>query len=99
MKQEHKTPITDEYLNSLTGIMAAEPKNFFYDRLINRLANQEQLASWTFPLKPAWMICTLLVLLLLNTFILAQKDKTIVINPATGIENFASAYDQQISSY
>lgn len=97
MKQQDKTPITDNYLDSLTGITAAEPKDFFYDRLVNRLANEEQLAFWSFPLKPVWLICTLTALLLINAFILIKKDKPT--SSPSDIQSFAKAYDQQISSY
>jgi len=96
--EEYKTPITDEYLKSLAGIEAAEPKDFFYSRLTARLANEQSQKDWVFPLKPIWMICTLAVFLLINTVILTQKSKSLKTDEAS-IEGFANAYDQNISSY
>jgi hypothetical protein len=96
--EQHKTPITDEYLKSLEGIKAAEPSDFFYSRLTTKLANEQSQKDWVFPLKPIWMICTLAVLLLINTIILAQQSKPQK-NEDSSIEGFANAYDQNISSY
>ena len=96
--EQYKTPITDEYLKSLEGIEAAEPRDFFYSRLTNRLANQQVQKDWVFPLKPVWMICTLAVFLLINTIILTQTIKPQKANDSS-IEGFANAYDQNISSY
>lgn len=96
--EQLKTPLTDEYLKSLKGIEAAEPKDFFYSRLTSRLAHEQIQSDWVFPLKPAWMICTLAVFLLINTFILTQKSKPQKIDESN-IEGFANAYDQSISSY
>ena len=96
--EEYKTPITDEYLKSLEGIEAAEPRDFFYSRLTARLANEQTQKDWVFPLQPIWMICTLAVFLLINTVILTQKSKSLKTDEAS-IEGFANAYDQNISSY
>jgi hypothetical protein len=96
--EEYKTLITDEYLKSLEGIEAAEPKDFFYARLTTRLANEQTQKDWVFPLKPAWMVCTLSVFILINTIILTQKSKSLKTDEAS-IESFANAYDQNISSY
>ena len=96
--EQQKTPITDEYLKSLEGIEAAEPRDFFYSRLTSRLANEQIQKDWVFPLKPAWMICTLVVFLLINTLVLTQKSKPQKTDESN-IEGFATAYDQNISSY
>lgn len=95
---QHKTPITDEYLKSLDGIRSAEPKDFFYTRLKSRLANEQRQEDWIFPLKPVWMICTLAVLFLINTIMLTQNNKSQQLSD-NSIESFAAAYDQSISSY
>lgn len=96
--EQRKTPITDEYLKSLEGIEAAEPKDFFYSRLTSRLAKEQTQKDWVFPLKPAWMICTLAIFLLINTIILTQKSRPQKTDESS-IEGFANAYDQNISSY
>lgn len=97
--EKYQTPITDDYLKSLEGIKMAEPKDFFYTRLTSRLSNEQTQKDWVFPLKPVWMIASLAIFLLINTFILAEKyDANKVENQAT-IESFANAYGQNISYY
>jgi hypothetical protein len=99
MKKEQNPPIVEEYLKSLNGMQPAEPKDFLYDRLINKLENEQQDTSWIFPLRPVWMVSALLVLLALNTLLLTEKRKTSKVNEPASIEGFAQAYDLQISSY
>jgi hypothetical protein len=96
---KNKTPLTDKYLESLTGIKQAEPRDFFYSRLINRLENEQFQTTWIFPLKPVWMIATLSLFLVINTVILSQKDKVLDHKEISSIQNFANAYDQNVSSY
>ena len=95
--EQHETPITEKYLKSLEGIKDAEPKDFFYTRLKIRLAKEQK--DWIFPLKPAWMIAALALFLLANTFILIEKSKSDKNAQTASIESFATAYDQNISSY
>ncbi len=96
--EKQKTPITDEYLKSLEGISSAEPKDFFYARLIAKLENEQGQKDWVFPLKPIWMICTLVVFLLVNTLVLTNKSQYQHTDDSS-IASFASAYDQSISTY
>lgn len=96
--EQYKTPVTEKYLKSLEGIEAAEPKDFFYARLTFRLAHEQAQKDWVFPLKPAWMICTLAVFLLINTILLTRGNKPQKTDDSS-IQGFANAYDQNISSY
>jgi hypothetical protein len=96
---DNNTETINNYLESLTGIKAAEPKDFFYSRLITRLENEQAQTTWNFPLKPVWMISTLAIFLVLNTIILKQEHKPIKIDESASIQGFANAYDQNISSY
>ncbi|MDQ7948376.1 MAG: hypothetical protein REI78_12175 [Pedobacter sp.] len=99
MKKIANSQITDQYLESLDGIRPAEPKAFFYDRLIDRLANEQQEDQWSFPLRPTWMIASLTILLIVNTLILLRKDHRTTDRSQATIESFANAYDLQISTY
>lgn len=97
--RERETPITDDYLKSLNNINEAETKDFFYARTKQRLVNEQEQKEWIFPLKPIWMISMLAFLLIVNTLILTQKNVNKQHIKAASIENFAIAYDQNISYY
>jgi hypothetical protein len=99
MTKKNDTNLVDSYLESLTGMESADPKPFFYSRLITRLENEKRQTTWAFPLKPAWMIATLMAMLLLNTFILSRQLSPTKTNDTASIESFARAYDQEISTY
>ena len=101
MKQKC-TPLVDEHLQSLTGMQEATTDEFFYTRLKGRMQDVSPRQSWSLPLKPVWVIGTLILLLAVNGFMLSQQVKTK--KPATvansnSIQNFAESYDQTISSY
>lgn len=87
------------FLESLSGIKAAETKLHFYSKLTTRLELEKQQGLWIFPLKPIWMISTLAILLLLNTFILKDIHQHKKNDDTSSIENFARAYDQELSTY
>jgi hypothetical protein len=97
-EMENKTPLTDKYLESLIGMGSDEPKDFFYSRLINRLENEKFQPAWIFPLKPVWMITTLIIFLVVNTVIITKKER-VVSDESASIQIFANAYDQNVSSY
>ena len=65
--------LVDETLDSLDGVQRAEPKPFFYTRLIGRL-QREQKTVWeamgSFLSKPLVVAAGLCVVLILNGFIL-----------------------------
>lgn len=98
-RNNNANSIADEYLKSLEGLSPAKPKDFFYDRLVNRLTEEKENQPWLFPLKPVWMIWTLAILLIVNLVILTTKKVQKGSADSGSIESFAAAYDQNISSY
>jgi hypothetical protein len=107
--KENFTPLVDEHLQSLKGMQEAGTDDFFYTRLKARMlarqagGQREQTPQgWSFPLKPVWLVGTLVLLLAVNGFMLSQqykaKDKTTAAS-ASSLQNFAISYDQSISSY
>lgn len=99
------TPLTDEHLKALQPMQEAVTDDFFYTRLKARMerAMQEDKAGegWAFPLKPVWVIGTMVLLLAVNGFMLSQeyRQKNDTANgQENGIQQFASSYDQVISS-
>ena len=64
----------EEALKSLEGIIAAEPKPFFYTRLHTRM-EQELLQSKTilgFQLKPVYAYSVIMALIVINTFAISN---------------------------
>lgn len=64
-------------LDSLDGIQRAEPQPFFYTRLMGRL-QRDQRTIWetmgSFLARPAVAFASLFLILLLNVFIVTQRD-------------------------
>ena len=101
MKRDH-TPLVDEHLQSLQGMQEAGTDDFFYTRLKARLEKDRSQQGWSFPLKPAWVVGSLVLLLAVNGFMLSQKFKTGKTQKPTSstLQGFAESYDQTIvSSY
>lgn len=99
--KKNSTPLLDEHLQSMYGMQEATTDDFFYNRLKGRMQKKESQQGWSFPLKPAWIIGTLALLLAVNGFMLSQqiktaKTKTTASSPT--LQNFAESYDQTISS-
>jgi hypothetical protein len=65
MKKDH-TPLVDEHLQSLQGMQEAGTDDFFYTRLKARLEKDRSQQGWSFPLKPAWVVGSLVLLLAVN---------------------------------
>src|SRR5450631_3379772 len=95
------TALVDEHLQAVQGMQEAETDPFFYTRLKARMEKGKTAQGWSFPLKPAWVITTLLLLLVLNGFMLEQQFKTnkSKTTASSSLQNFAESYDQTISSY
>jgi hypothetical protein len=90
--------LLDEYLKSVDGMQEAETDPFFYTRLHARMQKQP---AWLFPLRPAWIITGLALLLLLNGFMTINKFTAAGQSAVVGVsplQDFATAYDLTIQS-
>lgn len=96
------TPLVDEHLQSFQGMQEAGTDDFFYTRLKARIEKERSEQGWSLPLKPVWILSTLVLLLVLNGITLLQQSKTKTTNTGastSSLQNFAESYDQSISSY
>src|SRR5262245_56798288 len=99
--KKNSTPLVDEHLESLLGMQEANTDDFFYTRLKGRM-QQAEPKGWSLPLRPVWVISTLVLLLAVNGFMISQQVKTKALSTASSgnsLQNFAESYDQTISSY
>ena len=97
-KRDTYTRLLDEYLESVQGMRDAETDPFFYTRLSVRM---QQPAAWQFPLKPAWIIAGLALLLAVNGWMVFSRFKTGVPENAlakSSVQGFANAYDFTVQS-
>lgn len=97
--QNTNTPLLDDHLESLMGMEEAQTDEFFYTRLRARMEPPSD--AWNFPLRPAWILGTLMILLGLNGFMLSKEFGTKTIGQkqeSNSIQSFAEAYDQNIHS-
>jgi len=100
--KKNSTPLVDEHLQSIGGMQEAGTDDFFYTRLIARMEREKSEPGWSFPLKPVWIVGTLVLLLAMNGFMLVSQSKTKETTSAvstSSLQNFAQSYDQSISSY
>jgi len=100
--KKKSTPLVDEHLQSLQGMQEAGTDDFFYTRLKARMEKDKAQQGWSFPLRPAWVVGSLVLLLAVNGFMLSQKFKTGKTQKTTSstLQSFAESYDQTIvSSY
>jgi hypothetical protein len=99
--EKKSTPLVDEHLQSIQGMQEVGTDDFFYTRLKARIERNQPQQGWSFPLKPVWVVGTLLLLLAVNGFMLSQRFKTKETKSTASIsslQNFAESYDQTISS-
>lgn len=107
--EKNSTPLVDEHLQSIQGIQETGTDDFFYTRLKAKMLarqsgeeNEKQQQGWSFPLKPVWVLGTLVLLLAVNGFMLvnqsASKETTSTVS-GYSLQNFAESYDQSILSY
>ena len=97
-KKDTHTKLLDEYLESVQGIQEAETDPFFYTRLSARMQEQQ---GWVFPVRPAWIIGGLALLLAINGWMLFNRSKTSVQEDAlakSSVQGFANAYDLTLQS-
>ena len=91
------TPLVDEHLQSLQGMQEVSTDDFFYTRLKSRMEKNLPQQGWGFPLKPVWVIGTLVLLLMTNAVMLTQqwnpKKSTNAISPSSSLQNFAEEFN------
>ncbi len=94
------TPLVEDHLKSLQDMQEVGTDDFFYTRLMARMESKNLQEGWSFPLRPVWVLGTLVILLAVNGLMLSQqlKAKTPVSTTASGLQAFAESYDQSISS-
>ena len=100
--KKNSTPLVDEHLQSIQGMQEAGTDDFFYTRLKARIDKERSEQGWSLPLKPVWVLSTLVLLLAINGITLLQQAKTKATNAGvstSSLQNFAESYDQSISSY
>jgi hypothetical protein len=94
--------ISDEQLENelsiLSGMKEVAPPNFFYTRLKARMDSNSISTEFNFPIKPAFIICSLTLFLLINTIFLARITNEPDTIGDKHIEAFAAAYDQTVSN-
>ena len=95
------TPLVDDHVQSLANMREAETDPFFYSRLKSRMENKTARKFPALPVRPAWVIGTLALLLVINGFMLvnqfsASNTKT---KSSSSLQSFAESFDQTISSY
>lgn len=98
--KEKATPLLDEHLQSLNHMQEGGTDDFFYTRLKARMEKEKAPVGFNFPLKPVWIVATLMLLLLVNGLMLTQQFKTkkSTDTASSSLQNFAASYDQNISS-
>jgi hypothetical protein len=97
MKKDTFSQILEEYLDSVKNLQEAKTDPFFYTRLRAKMQKQD---GWTFPVKPAWIVTTLALLLMVNGFMILNHSKTSEQKTLTSapLQRFALAYDLSIQS-
>ena len=99
--EKKSTPLVDEHLQSILGMQEAATDDFFYTRLKARMEKEKPQQGWSFPLKPVWVVSTLVLLLAVNGIMLVQQfkaKKSTTTTSSSSLQNFAESYDQSISS-
>ena len=91
------TALVDEHLQSLQGMQEAGTDDFFYTRLKARMEKNLPQQGWGFPLKPVWVVGTLVLLLAVNGIMLTQqftlKKSTAAISASYTLHNFIDTYN------
>jgi hypothetical protein len=93
--KKNSTPMLDEHLELLQQMQEVDTDAFFYTRLRARMEYKND-TDWILPLKPVWLLGSLVVLLLINGFMLRQEWEVTKKTPVSTIQEFAKSYDQTI---
>ena len=95
---KNNTPLVDEHLQSLQGMQETGTDDFFYTRLKARMEKVQPQQGLNLPLKPVWIIGSLVLLLAVNSVMLLQQKETKQQSNTTPIQQLATDYDLTISS-
>jgi len=100
MKKGDRT-LLDDHVHSLANMREAETDAFFYTRLKARMENRSIPQTPSLPVRPAWVIGTLALLLLFNGYMLVNQFSTsqAKTKSTSSLQSFAESFDQSISSY
>lgn len=97
--KKHSPDRLEEHLQVIDQMVEKTTDDFFYTRLKARMEKRTEPSQWSFPVKPAWVIGTLLLFVALNFITLNEKYKTTTsVENENTIESFAASYGQTISS-
>ena len=89
----------EEHLQVIDQMVEKGTDEFFYTRLKARMEDRIQVKEWGLPVKPAWVIGTLILFCALNFFTLREKfNSNSTTQSEKNIESFAASYGQTISS-
>lgn len=101
MKTENgNTHLVDEYLQTLEGMQPVETKPFFYSRLKSRMEEKQQVQTYL-NVRPAFVICTLFVFLVMNIWMInsQKQSKDYKEAPVSSLSGFADTYNFTVTGY
>jgi hypothetical protein len=87
----------EQHLKVLDQAKDVDTDEFFYTRLRGRMQHEDQRGG-AFPLKPIWLIGCMVAFLLANAVTVFQEKKERKSEASSTIRDFASSYDQTIST-
>ena len=93
MEENSKTPLADEYLQSLEGMRHAETDPFFYTRLKGRMQQQQKQPGYFF--KPTLAVTALSFFLTINIWMIIQEknSKPETAEKKSAVQVFAETYN------
>ena len=98
--KKNATPLVDELVQSIQPVREAATDEFFYTRLLARMEKNRESNGWNLPLKPVWVISSLVLLLIMNWFVIVKQSQpnTSPTASTSPLQSFAASYDQTVSS-
>ena len=85
-------------LSIFSNMKEVSAPDFFYTRLIAKMERHNMSNHMESYIKPVWIICSLILLLIANTTLLRTDSNSANIDADYNIESLASSYDQTISN-
>jgi hypothetical protein len=93
--------ILNKHLEAVENIKKIETSPFFYTRLKAKMEQENETLFLNWNIKTTWAIASLAMLVCINSYMLFnqknEKENTAFAKPT--IENFATAYNLNITSY